>query len=82
MAWWLATPMAIALATLFGTVSGALAVRTEGIYTIMITLAIASAFYYFTNQNWIIFNGHTASTPSSHRISGVSTGVRMSHSTM
>src|SRR5471030_1086875 len=57
--WWLATPMAIALATLFGTVSGALAVRTEGIYTIMITLAIASAFYYFTNQNWVIFNGHT-----------------------
>jgi branched-chain amino acid transport system permease protein len=56
--WWLATPMALALATLFGTVGGALAVRTEGIYTIMITLAIASAFYYFTNQNWVIFNGH------------------------
>ena len=57
--WWLATPTALALATLFGTVGGALAVRTEGIYTIMITLAIASAFYYFTNQNWVIFNGHT-----------------------
>ncbi|GGC47309.1 branched-chain amino acid ABC transporter permease [Chelatococcus reniformis] len=57
--WWLATPMAIALATLFGTIGGTLAVRTEGIYTIMITLAIASAFYYFTNQNWAIFNGHT-----------------------
>jgi len=57
--WWLATPMALALATLFGTVCGALAVRTEGIYTIMITLAVASAFYYFTNQNWTLFNGHT-----------------------
>jgi branched-chain amino acid transport system permease protein len=57
--WWLATPMALALATLFGTIGGALAARTEGIYTIMITLAIASAFYYFTNQNWVIFNGHT-----------------------
>ena len=57
--WWLATPMALALATLFGTIGGALAVRTEGIYTIMITLAIGSAFYYFTNQNWPIFNGHT-----------------------
>ncbi len=57
--WWLAAPMALALATLFGTIGGALAVRTEGIYTIMITLAIASAFYYFTNQNWAIFNGHT-----------------------
>ena len=57
--WWLATPMAIALATVFGTLGGALAVRTEGIYTIMITLAIGAAFYYFTNQNWAIFNGFT-----------------------
>ena len=57
--WWLATPMALALATLFGTLGGALAVRTEGIYTIMITLAIGAAFYYFTNQNWPIFGGHT-----------------------
>jgi len=57
--WWLATPMALALATLFGTVGGALAVRTEGIYTIMITLAIGAAFYFFTNQNYALFNGHT-----------------------
>jgi len=57
--WWLATPVGIAMATAFGTLGGALAVRTEGIYTIMITLAIGAAFYYFTNQNWAIFNGHT-----------------------
>jgi branched-chain amino acid transport system permease protein len=57
--WWLATPVALVLATLFGTLGGALAVRTAGIYTIMITLAIGAAFYYFTNQNWAIFNGHT-----------------------
>src|SRR5438874_6422954 len=57
--WWLATPMALTLATIFGTLGGALAVRTAGIYTIMITLAIAAAFYYFTNQNYAIFNGHT-----------------------
>ncbi|MHC2841439.1 branched-chain amino acid ABC transporter permease [Bradyrhizobium diazoefficiens] len=57
--WWLAVPVALALATVFGTLGGALAVRTEGIYTIMITLAIGAAFYYFTNQNWAIFNGHT-----------------------
>ena len=57
--WWLATPMALVLATIFGTLGGALAVRTEGIYTIMITLAIGAAFYYFTNQNWAIFDGHT-----------------------
>jgi len=55
--WWLATPMALALATLFGTVGGALAVRTEGIYTIMITLAIGVAFYYLAQQNYSLFNG-------------------------
>ena len=56
-AWYAAVPMAIAIAIAFGTISGALAVRTEGIYTIMITLAIASAFFYFTRQNYTIFNG-------------------------
>lgn len=55
--WWAAVPVAVAIATLFGTLSGALSVRTEGIYTIMITLAIASAFYYLTLQNYTIFNG-------------------------
>ncbi len=55
--WWIGVPLAIVIAVTFGTLSGALAVRTEGIYTIMITLAIASAFYYFTLQNYTIFNG-------------------------
>ena len=55
--WWTAVPVAILLATVFGTLSGALSVRTEGIYTIMITLAIGSAFYYLTLQNYTIFNG-------------------------
>ena len=40
--------------------------RTEGIYTIMITLAIAAAFYYFTNQNYAIFNGHTGFNSDRH----------------
>ena len=57
--WWLHIPLAILIATLFGTLVGALAVRTEGIYTIMITLAIAAAFFYFTRQNYTIFNGYT-----------------------
>ena len=57
--WWLYIPVAIIIATLFGTLVGALAVRTEGIYTIMITLAIASAFFYFTRQNYGLFNGYT-----------------------
>ena len=55
--WWTAVPVAIVLATIFGTITGALSVRTEGIYTIMITLAIASAFYYPTLQNYTVFNG-------------------------
>ncbi len=55
--WWLAVPVAIIIATLFCTVIGLLAVRTEGIYTIMITLAIAAAFFYFTRQNYVLFNG-------------------------
>ncbi|MCA3565479.1 MAG: branched-chain amino acid ABC transporter permease [Methylocystis sp.] len=57
--WWLYIPAAIIVAALFGTLVGALAVRTEGIYTIMITLAIASAFFYFTRQNYGLFNGYT-----------------------
>lgn len=57
--WWLYLPIAIIIAALFGTLVGALAVRTDGIYTIMITLAIASAFFYFTRQNYSIFNGYT-----------------------
>jgi branched-chain amino acid transport system permease protein len=57
--WWLAVPAALILSMIVGAVIGALAVRTAGIYTIMITLAIAAAFYYFTNENYAIFNGHT-----------------------
>ena len=45
--WYLNIPIAIVIAAVFATVTGWLAVRTEGIYTIMITLAIASAFFYF-----------------------------------
>ncbi|TCT09915.1 amino acid/amide ABC transporter membrane protein 2 (HAAT family) [Tepidamorphus gemmatus] len=59
LAWWLYIPLAIIIAAVFGTVVGALAVRTEGIYTIMITLAIAAAFFYFARQNYVIFNGYT-----------------------
>ena len=57
--WWLYLPIAIVVAAIFGTIVGALAVRTEGIYTIMITLAIAAAFFYFTRQNYTIFNGYS-----------------------
>jgi branched-chain amino acid transport system permease protein len=57
--WWLAVPAALILSMIVGAIIGALAVRTAGIYTIMITLAIAAAFFYFANQNYAIFNGHS-----------------------
>ena len=55
--WYVAIPIALIIAMLFGTLTGWLAVRTEGIYTIMITLAIAAAFFYFARQNYVMFNG-------------------------
>ncbi len=66
--WWVAALLAIAIAVLFGTLAGALSARTEGIYTIMITLALASAFFYLTLQNWPIFNGFNGFTtiPAPH----------------
>ena len=59
LSWWIVLPAAFLIAALFATIAGALAVRTEGIYTIMITLAIAAAFFYFTRQNYTIFNGYS-----------------------
>ena len=55
--WWLVLPLALLLATLFATFIGWLSVRTEGIYTIMITLAIGVAYYYLMQQNYTVFNG-------------------------
>jgi branched-chain amino acid transport system permease protein len=55
--WWAAVPMAIALATLLATLIGMVAIRTEGIYTIMITLAIGVAMFYLALQNYALFNG-------------------------
>jgi branched-chain amino acid transport system permease protein len=55
--WWVAVPAAVCVATAVATVIGWLSVRTEGIYTIMITLAIGVAFYYLALQNYSIFNG-------------------------
>jgi branched-chain amino acid transport system permease protein len=57
--WWLAVGFALVLATLFATLVGWLSVRTEGIYTIMITLAIGVAFFYLAQQNYTVFNGHS-----------------------
>jgi branched-chain amino acid transport system permease protein len=55
--WWLAVIMAMVIGTLVAVLIGWLSIRTEGIYTIMITLAIGVAFYYLTLQNYTLFNG-------------------------
>ena len=57
--WWVLVPFAILVASLSAALIGAIAARTEGIYTIMITLAIATAMTSFANQNYTLFNGHS-----------------------
>jgi branched-chain amino acid transport system permease protein len=55
--WWVAVLIALSIATAFATLVGWLSVRTEGIYTIMITLAVGVATFYLAQQNYDIFNG-------------------------
>jgi len=57
--WWILVPFAVLLAATVSAIIGAISVRTEGIYTIMITLAIAAAFFYFAQQNYALLNGHS-----------------------
>lgn len=55
--WAVVVPFALAIATASAVLVGWLSVRTEGIYTIMITLAMGVAFYYLALQNYTVFNG-------------------------
>ena len=55
--WWAVAPIALVVATAAAAFIGWLSVRTEGIYTIMITLAVGVAFYYLCLQNYSVFNG-------------------------
>ena len=55
--WWLAVLFAMVISVVFATLIGWLSIRTEGIHTIMITLAIGVAFFYLTQQNYGLFNG-------------------------
>lgn len=52
-------PLAMLMATGSGAVIGLIARRSQGIYAIMITLAVGVAFFYFTRQNYSLFNGWT-----------------------
>lgn len=55
--WSVVLVFALAIATACSVLIGWLSVRTEGIYTIMITLAMGVAFYYLVLQNYSLFNG-------------------------
>jgi branched-chain amino acid transport system permease protein len=55
--WWIAVIFSLVIAVICAVLIGWLSVRTEGIYTIMITLAIGVAFYYLVLQNYSVFNG-------------------------
>lgn len=57
--WWIVVPLAVAFGAAASALMGWIAVRTDGVFTIMITLAIATAAYYFTQQNAELFNGHS-----------------------
>jgi branched-chain amino acid transport system permease protein len=57
--WWVYVPLAILIGGVVSALVGAIAVRTAGIYTIMITLATGSAFFYLAQQNYSLFNGHS-----------------------
>jgi branched-chain amino acid transport system permease protein len=57
--WEIYVPIAILLAGVAGALIGAIAVRTAGVYMIMITLAVAMAFFYLVQQNYSLFNGHS-----------------------
>ena len=55
--WWCRSRSLIAAVA--SALIGWISVRTAGIYTIMITLAIATAFFYFAQQNYSLFNGYS-----------------------
>jgi branched-chain amino acid transport system permease protein len=55
--WEISVAFALVGATALAAAIGWLSVRTEGIYTIMITLAIGVAFFYLAQQNYTLFNG-------------------------
>ena len=57
--WEVYAPVAILTAAIASALIGAIAVRTAGIYTIMITLAVGTAFFYLAQQNYSLFNGHS-----------------------
>ena len=62
LGWAAALPISLGCAVVSSIAIGFVAVRTEGIYTLMITLAIAMGFYSLVLGNYTVFNGYTGYT--------------------
>jgi branched-chain amino acid transport system permease protein len=58
LAWPFSVAMGLVAGTAGGLLVGMIAVRTAGIYTLMITLAIAVGFANFARQNYATLNGY------------------------
>lgn len=56
--WGLTIVVALTAGTLLGLLVGLIAVRSHGIYMLMITLAIAVGLFYFARQNMEFFNAY------------------------
>lgn len=59
---WVSILFALSVTVLASLLVGALSARTEGVYTIMITLAIGIAFANLARQNYVLFNGFNGFT--------------------
>ncbi|MBO9404869.1 MAG: branched-chain amino acid ABC transporter permease [Thermomicrobium sp.] len=57
--WWVGILGGIVLATVVAFLFGLIAVRSSGIYFLMITLALGMVVYALANQNRSFFGGHT-----------------------
>ncbi len=55
---YLAVPTALAAATATGLLFGLIAVRSQGIYLLMLTVALGVGFFYLAEANYDFFGGH------------------------
>ena len=55
---YLAVPVALLAATGVGLLFGWIAVRSQGIYLLMLTVALGVGFFYLAEQNYDYFGGH------------------------
>lgn len=59
---WASLVLTVGVTVALALLVGALAARTEGVYTIMITLAVGIAFGTLVRQNYTVFNGFNGLT--------------------